>query len=147
MHPLSTADLLAAFLDCTLPKAEWTHRAHLRVGLWHVARFGPDEALARLRRGIRRLNESHGAANTDTAGYHETITRLYVLVMARFLDDADRTRPLDDLIGEFIARYPDSNLPLAYYTRQRLFSREARREWVEPDLAPLDAAKLCSHGE
>ena len=92
--------MIDAFLDCTLPKSEWTHQAHLRVGLWHVDQFGPEEALIRLREGIRRLNATHGTANTDTGGYHETITRLYVLVMAQFLATADRSRPLDELLKD-----------------------------------------------
>jgi len=37
--------LVGRFLACTLPKAEWTHQAHLAVGAWHVDRYGPDEAL------------------------------------------------------------------------------------------------------
>ena len=130
--------LIEAFLDCSLPKADWTHQAHLRVGLWHVHQLGPDAALVRLRDGIRRLNESHGTANTDTGGYHETITRLYVLVMDRFLTAADRSRSLDDLTVDYIARYPTSDLPLRYYSRGRLYSLQARRDWIEPDLAAFD---------
>jgi hypothetical protein len=30
-----------------------------------------------------------------------------------------------------------SDWPLAYWTKARLFSVEARRSWVEPDVAPL----------
>ncbi|MDX2167626.1 MAG: hypothetical protein SF182_11205, partial [Deltaproteobacteria bacterium] len=56
-------DLIARFQARTLPHAEWTHRAHLAVGTWHVLRFGPDEALRRLRSGIRALNDAHGTPN------------------------------------------------------------------------------------
>ena len=31
--------------DRTLPKADWTHHAHLRAGLWHVLEHGPFEAM------------------------------------------------------------------------------------------------------
>jgi len=138
MFAIPIDQLIEAFLDCSLPKADWTHQAHVRVGLWHVRQFGPDAALVRLRDGIRRLNESHGTANTDTGGYHETITRVFILVMARFLAAADRSRSLDELTADFIARYPTSDLPLRFYSRKQLFSLQARREWVEPDLAPID---------
>ena len=140
-HPPPTDDpIVAGFLACTLPKDAWTHHAHLRVGLWHVRAFGPGEALNRLRAGIRRLNESHGTANTDSDGYHETITRFFVQVIAGFLASADCSRPFADLAAGLIAAYPDCNLPLTYYGRGRLHSVEARREWVEPDLRPLDRA-------
>lgn len=142
MFLIPTDQLIEAFQSCTLPKAEWTHQAHLRVGLWHIRQFGPDEALVRLRDGIRRLNESHGTANTDTGGYHETITRLYVVVMHDFLTAADRSRSLDELTADFIARYPTSDLPLRYYARERLFAVQSRREWVEPDLE-LPKGKLA----
>ena len=147
MFAIPTDQLIAAFVSCTLPKSEWTHHAHLRVGLWHVDRYGPEEALARLRDGIRRLNDTHGTINSETGGYHETITRFYVQFMARFLSAADRSRPLDELTADFIARHPTSNLLLRYYSRERLFSIEARRAWVEPDLASLDVAVSSVPGE
>jgi hypothetical protein len=133
-----TERLVAKFLDRTLPKAEWTHQAHLRVGLWHVLRFPPAIALDRLREGITRLNEAHGTPNTDTGGYHETITRLYVAVIAGFAELCDRSRPLDDLAAELIALHGDRNLPLCYYSRERLDSVAARRGWIEPDVSPLN---------
>ena len=46
------------FEACAIPEKEWTHAAHLTVGLWHVERYGRDDALTRLRSGIRRLNET-----------------------------------------------------------------------------------------
>ena len=55
-----------------------------RSALWHIAHYGADEALARLREGIRRLNDSHGTANSATSGYHETVTRAYVQLLAEF---------------------------------------------------------------
>jgi len=60
--------------------------------------------------------------------------------MDRFLTAADRSRSLDELTADFIARYPTSDLPRRYYSRERLFSAQARREWVEPDLVPLETA-------
>jgi hypothetical protein len=71
-----------AFKRCVVPAKEWTHAAHLVVGLWHVHRHGAADALVRLRTGIRRLNESHGGVNSTTNGYHETITAAYVQLLA-----------------------------------------------------------------
>ena len=75
-------NLVKRFAERSLPKPEWTHAAHLAVGLWHVSRYGRDDALARLRAGISRLNESHGTVNSATGGYHETVTRAYVQLLA-----------------------------------------------------------------
>ena len=71
---------------CTLPKPEWTHQAHLAAGLAWVRRLGHADAIPHARASIRRYNESTGVANTDTDGYHETITRYYLSVLARHAD-------------------------------------------------------------
>ena len=92
-------DLAARFESATIPKAEWTHAAHLSVGLWHVDRYGPEEALARLRAGIRRLNDAHGTVNSTTGGYHETITRAYVVLFAELLAVDAPGMPLGEEAG------------------------------------------------
>ena len=132
------AALASRFTELTLPKEEWTHAAHLTVGMWHVDRYGAAEALTRLRSGIRRLNESHGNVNTPTSGYHETITAAYVTLLAAYLDAcppelslAARVERL--LAGPLAAR----DMLFTFYSRERLLSIDARAEWVEPDLGPL----------
>jgi hypothetical protein len=91
-----------------------------------------------LRARITSYNESVGTPNTDTSGYHETITRFYVTVIDRFLAGADRTAPIDDLAGRLIADYGDRRLVLRCYSESRLFSPVARRSWVEPDIKSFD---------
>ncbi len=131
----ATDALVAAFLARTLPKAEWTHEAHLRTGLWHVLRYGADEALWRLREAIAAYNESVGGQNTDEAGYHETLTRFYVQLTADFVNGADPEVSVDLLGDALIARHGARDLPLRYWDRERLFSVAARRGWVAPDRA------------
>jgi hypothetical protein len=61
--------------DRTLPKSRWTHAAHFAAAIW-VLMCRPDlEAPIALPPAIRAYNESTGVANTDTGGYHETITQ------------------------------------------------------------------------
>ena len=143
----SETDRIAeAFISRTLPKREWTHEAHLKVGLWHALRHPPetnpagrnlaeDPALALLRERIRAYNEATGVPNTDTGGYHETITRFYIMLIRRFIASADRARPVDELAAELIFRHGDRELPLRHYTRERLFSTAARAGWLPPDAA------------
>lgn len=98
---------------------------------------GPIAALELLRARISTYNQSVGTANTDTSGYHETITRFYVIVIERFLSTADRSLDLDALAEQLIAACGDRRLPLHHYSESRLFSPVARRSWVEPDLRPV----------
>ena len=130
-----TERIATGLIERTLPKAEWTHEAHLRAGLWHVLNHGPFVALDLLRERISAYNESVGAVDTDR--YHETLTRFYVVVIDRFLTAADRSRDLDALAAELIAAHGDRRLPLHHYSEKRLFSTVARRAWVEPDLRPI----------
>lgn len=131
--------LLAAFLARTLPKPDWTHEAHLAVGLWHVREFGYDEALTRMRDGICAYNEAVGTANTETSGYHETLTRFWLRLLAAHAQNADPEAPFDDVLSQFLASsWAGRSLALRYYRRETLFSPYARAEWVEPDLKPFD---------
>lgn len=134
----STDRLAASFCDGSLPKAEWTHEAHLRVGLWHLLHHSPDAALDLLRERISRFNIAKGGENTDSAGYHETITRFYVWLIDRFLREQDRSRPVDELADALVQQHGDRKLPLRYWSKERLMSPAARRGWVEPDRAPLN---------
>ena len=140
MHTTIDADDLASrFTALTLRKEEWTHAAHLTVGAWHVDRYGAAEALTRLRTGIRRLNESHGNANTDSAGYHETITAAYVTLLSVFLETCPPGLGLDDRVARLLASpLAEREILFKAYSRDRLLSTAARLAWVEPDLAPLD---------
>ena len=130
-------DLVRRFVACTLPKREWTHAAHLAVGLWHVCRYGRTDALSRLRAAITRLNESHGTMNSPTGGYHETITRAYVELLTAFAarhGDKTVAGRVNALLADPLA---DRNALLRFYSRRLLESSEARLDWVEPDVAPL----------
>ncbi|HEX8290336.1 MAG TPA: hypothetical protein VF570_01195 [Pyrinomonadaceae bacterium] len=131
-------ELLRRFEDCTLPREEWTHAAHLTVALWHLLQFDWPEAVARVRRGIKRYNAAHGVRATPTGGYHETLTLFWLRAVRHFLEaERNEARALVHLANE-LAETHDKGLPLRHYTRELLFSPEARAAWVEPDLKPLD---------
>ena len=121
------------FCDRTLGHAEWTHTAHLRMAWLHLARYPLDEAHLRMRVGIIRLNLAHGLVETEVRGYHETLTRVWlVLVRAarRRLQHADSASFLE-------SHGIDRNVPLRFYSRERLFSVAARAIYLPPDLAEL----------
>ena len=101
-----------------MPAASWTHAAHLRVAALFLARHALDEAHLLMRVGIIRLNQAHGLVETATRGYHETLTRVWLVLVAA-------------------GQPTDRDAPLRYYSRDRLFSLEARTIFLLPDLAPL----------
>ena len=122
----------------TLPRPEWTHEAHLATTTYLLLKrpdIDLDEELPDL---IRRYNESVGGVNNDSEGYHETITRVFLLGVRLFLSEADMEEPLHDLVNELLlSPMGKRDWPLRFYSRERLFSVEARRHFVEPDLQAL----------
>jgi hypothetical protein len=122
----------------TLPRAEWTHEAHLAATTYLLTRR-PDINLDKELPGIiRRYNESVGGVNTDIEGYHETITRVFLHGVRLFLDEANVDEPLHELVNELLlGPRGRRDWPLRFYSRERLFSVEARRDFVAPDVAAL----------
>jgi hypothetical protein len=139
-HSDQVLRLVARFEDGTLPKAEWTHQAHLAVALWYASRLPFEEALAVVREGIRQVNAAHGVVTTPAGGYHETITRFYMLVICGYVGEEEGEAGADDWASRanrLLARYGVRDLPLRHYTKDRLMSADARFGWVEPDLRPI----------
>lgn len=134
--------LIARFEAGTLPKPEWTHRAHLAVALWYASRMPLEQALAVVRAGIQKINAAHGVVTTPAGGYHETITRFYVRLVCGYVAEEEGTGGADwgARLDRLLARYGDRDLPLKHYTKDLLMSAEARFGWVEPDLRPLAIA-------
>ncbi len=138
MSHLALDDLIANFQSCKLPHEAWTHLAHLRVGAWHVHHLGAGAALATLRAGIRRLNDSHGTVNSANSGYHETTTAAYVHLIDLYLATFEAGIPFEERLAALVeSPLGDRSILLRYWSRERLMSPEARAAWIEPDLAPL----------
>lgn len=122
----------------SLPRGEWTHEAHLAATTYLLLKRRDIETDEELPGIIRRYNESVGGVNSDTEGYHETITRLFLSGVRLFLVEADRAVPLFDLVNELLlSPMGRRDWPLRFYSPERLFSVEARRHFVDPDLRPL----------
>jgi hypothetical protein len=126
------------FLARTLPKEEWTHEAHLATTTWLLLRRPDIDVDSELPDLIRRYNESIGGVNSDSEGYHETITRVFLTGVRLFLGEADRREPLHELVNELLlSPMGRRDWPLRFYSPERLLSVEARRNFVPPDLAAL----------
>jgi len=132
--------LVERFEDRTLPRDQWSHRAHLTVTLWYMAHFDDIEASSRMIDGIRAYHHARGIRQTPAGGYHETITLFWLALARRFLKRFPRDEPDVGMFNEFLD-HPGSRSDRIYehYTRARLFSSRARQAWVEPDLRPLAA--------
>ncbi len=131
------AALAEGLVGRTLPKERWTHAAHLAATL-RLVRVR-DAGLERDLPGIiQTYNVSVGGVNDDQSGYHETITQAYLAAIRAFVAALPAETSDADAVTRLLATpMGDKAWPLTYWSRERLFSVEARRGWVEPDLNRL----------
>ena len=109
----------------------FTHLDHVRVVYLYTRRVGREAAVERTRAGLKALTGRLGVPEK----YHETMTVAWArLVGERAAADAGRD------FSSFIHDNPcfgRKDLLEDYYSREVLFSAEARARFTEPDLRPL----------
>jgi hypothetical protein len=118
----------------TLPRASWTHEAHLSACAWLILERPDIEPERDLPDIIRRYNESVGGVNDESQGYHETITQTFIRAVRGHVATT-AGRALHERVNALLLS-PEGrrDWPLRFYSWELLFSKEARLDWVEPDL-------------
>jgi hypothetical protein len=127
-----------AFESGTLPKARWTHGAHLLTGAWYVHRLGEAAATDKMRTCVRRYNEAVGGKNTDTSGYHETITVLWIKLLANLLRESQPIGRAEFALLAVERFHSDRGILQRYYDFDLVNSVEARKQWVPPTIGSLE---------
>ena len=85
MSEVAVAHVGEGLLSRILPRAEWTHEAHLAATTYIVLRHPEIDLDVELPGIIRGYNESVGGVSSDKEGYHDTITRAYLRGIRLFL--------------------------------------------------------------
>jgi hypothetical protein len=127
-----------AFEAGTLAKDRWTHAAHLLTGACYVHRLGEAAAITTMRQNVSRYNVAVGGKNTETSGYHETITVAWIKLLAALLRSGG---PIGraEFAALAVERFANEKAALArYYDFDLVQSVEARRSWIPPTLASFD---------
>ena len=87
---------------------------------------------------ISSYNLAVGGVNDDTRGYHHTITHVYIAGVKAHLAEVGHDLPLYKTVNALLLSERGSrDLPLRFYSKERLFSVQARREFVAPDRLSL----------
>jgi hypothetical protein len=135
--------LLAGFEACTLPREQWTHRAHLTVAYLYLRQYPFAEALERIRARIQAYNASHHVPEGPLMGYNETMTQAWLrIVHATLCEQGPRATA-----AEFLDEHPhltQRTLLRLYYSRDIWTTRDCKQTFVEPDLAPLPTPRDVS---
>jgi hypothetical protein len=131
--------LIQAFESLLLPFDQWTHRAHVRVAFRYLQRHAFDEALNRMRAGVKAYNAHHRLPESPTSGYNETTTHAFLHLIAATMRSYGRSHPSPD--GKsFCDTHPQLMTRHAlrlFYSPERRMHPLAKTEFVEPDLAAL----------
>lgn len=129
-------ELIDAFERADIPPDSWKHETHVRVAWIMIDRYGVDEAIGRMRDGIKALNAANGLVDSLHSGYHETLTVAWL----RVIDATRKSRGAGASSQAFFDDHTQLHSKMMlrlFYTRDRIMSAEAKARFVEPDLTAL----------
>ncbi len=134
-HSLAPDDrrFRAAFEACRVAPASFDHRAHIRLAYVYLVDNDTETAVALMRSALLAFIDHHGV---ERSKYHETMTWAWILAVRHFMERSPKASSAD----AFIDANPimlDSKIMLTHYSAEALFSDEARRRFVEPNLDPI----------
>ena len=125
-------------LSAKLPREAWTHEAHLAACSWLVCARGDIDTERELPLIIAAYNVAVGGVNDHKQGYNHTITQVYIAGVKAHLAEVGHALPLHEAVNALLLSERGSrDLPLRFYSKERLFSVQARREFVAPDRLSL----------
>lgn len=126
------AEIVRAFEDSTISRDAWKHAEHLTVALHYLTHHDIETATEKMRTGIFNLLRAFGVDLTKEMPYHETMTVFWMRTVAAFNASKNETSLLNKT-NELVAAF-DKDYPLRFYSREHLFSDEARAKFVDGDL-------------
>ena len=129
--------LVRSFEDATVSRDDWKHAEHLVVALYYVSHYDIVTAALKMRGGILNLLEKgFGLDLAKEMPYHETITIFWIRTIAKY-NATKNGASVAEKIEEMVRRF-DKDYPLKFYSRELLFSDEARALFTEPDRKLFD---------
>lgn len=126
------AEVVHGFEDATISRDKWKHAEHLTVALHYLSLHDIETATTKMREGIFKLLGAFGVDTTKEMPYHETLTIFWMRAVAEF-NASKNGATLLDKANELVDTF-DKDYPLRFYSREHLFSDEARAKFVEGDL-------------
>lgn len=127
---------LEQFENKQWPLERWHHRQHIKIAYLYLRRYPFDEAMRRIRDGIRAYNDAHKISDTPMSGYHETMTQAWMRLVELVLKEYGAAESADHFFDAHPELSQKKTLRL-FYSRERFMSAEAKQKFVEPDLAPF----------
>ena len=123
--------IVRGFENGTIRREDWRHAEHLTVACYYAFENEYETALSRMRDGIFNLLRAFEVDLSKEMPYHETLT---VFWMRTVFDALDNQSSLVEFTNRMLEIGADKDFPLNFYSRERLFSDEARQRFVEGEV-------------
>ncbi len=120
--------------SCNFPVAQFVHRAHLRLAYVYLAENDVNASIHLMKNTLTDLLMHAGIAPSQK--YHETLTASWVLAIYHFMNNMEKSDSADEFIDKNTIML-DSKIMMSHYSPELLFSKVARKFFVEPNLAPI----------
>jgi hypothetical protein len=131
--------LVRAFESGTISRGEWRHAEHLTVALYYLSHHDFETSLTKMREGIFNLLKAFEVDLTKEMPYHETMTVFWIRTVFDF-KNSKNIASMPEICNELIEKF-DKDYPLRFYSRELLFSDEARARFVEADLQAVEVER------
>lgn len=127
-------EVVRSFEAATIGRDAWKHAEHLTVAMWYLMHHDIDTATELMRSGIfKLLTKGFEVDLSKEMPYHETLTIFWMRTVDDFRRSTNETALVDKING--LVEAFDKDYPLKFYSREFLFSDEARARFVEGDLS------------
>ena len=120
--------VVTKFENCEYPLEDFTHARHVTVACWYLCTMSPEEAVGQMRVALQRFISHHGRQ-----GYHETITRFWMELLGEYLRGLPEGLGAIEKINRAVEAHGEKDLLFRFYSRERVMSDAARKEWIKPD--------------
>lgn len=101
--------VVAGFEKCATAPDKFKHREHLTVAVCYLRSSTPEEAFQKMRAGLFRFLDYHGAGR---AKYDEQLTLSWIMLVQSVLEQMNPELSLVDTTNAVLARLGDSRIAI-----------------------------------
>jgi hypothetical protein len=133
---MTDEEFLRTFEAGQWPLEQWHHKQHIKVAYLYLRQLPLDQAIARIRQGIKAHNAAQGVKESPTSGYHETMTQAWLRLVDVTLKEYGAAENADAFYERNPQLWQTKTLRL-FYSKELFMSPRAKGEFVQPDMASL----------
>src|ERR1700755_3551177 len=123
--------VVESFERGTISRDDWKHAEHLIVANFYLSKNDFDAAYNKMREGIFNLLKAFKIDLSKEMPYHETLTIFWMRTVEDFRKTKNGCSEFE-ICSELTTSF-DKDYPMKFYSRELLFSDEARAGFIDAD--------------